>query len=268
MAKAGNFFNSKAFKIAMARIYGIGAGVVILGAMFKILHLPFAGLMLGVGLTTEALIFFISAFEPVREDPDWTLVYPELAGMDARKEAKDAKGKSLTSELDKMLDEARIEQDTINKLGDGLKSLSENVSRMSNVSDAALATDTYTQRVNEAADSIQKVNSSYSRAIEAINSLGDTGDASKEYNSQVTAVTQKLAQLNQVYEMELQESNKHIQAMGNFYGSLGKTIENLSDSEDTASHLKTEIHKLNKNLSSLNAVYGNMLSAMAPPRSE
>lgn len=272
MAKAGNFFQSKAFKVAMSRIYGIGAAIVIAGAMFKILHLPGAGLMLGVGLTTEALIFLISAFEPVREEPDWTLVYPELAGMDPQNKGKKDKlqkeDKSLTNELDRMLEEARIEQDTINRLGDGLRSLSDNVSKMSTVSDAALATDTYAKAVNEAAENIGRINSSYGNAIEAINNLGETSEASKEYSEQVKSVTQKLANLNQVYEMELQESNKHVKSLNDFYGSLNRTMEGLADSEDTAQELKQQISTLNRNLGNLNKVYGNMLSAMATPRGE
>lgn len=257
----GSFLESKTFKVGMTRVYGIGAGVVILGAMFKILHLPGAGVMLGVGLTVEALIFFISAFEPVKEDPDWSLVYPELAGMEPKDGSK-RKKESITSEIEKMLEEARIEQTTINKLGDGLRNLSDNVTKLSTVSDAALATDNYAKNVNEAATNVARINDSYSRAIEAVNRMGETGEVSREYFEQIQAVTKKLSSLNSVYEMELQESNNHIQALNSFYGNLSRTVERLADSEGTATELKNEIDKLNRNLASLNSVYGNMLSAM------
>jgi gliding motility-associated protein GldL len=260
MAKMGSFFESKTFKVGMTRVYGIGAGVVILGAMFKILHLPGAGVMLGVGLTVEALIFFISAFEPVREEPDWTLVYPELAGLEAREGKK--KKESITAEIERMLEEARIEQTTINKLGDGLRNLSDNVTKLSTVSDAALATDNYANKVNEAANNISRINDSYSKAIDAVSKLGETGEVSREYYEQIQNVTKKLSSLNNVYEMELQESNNHIKALNSFYGNLTRTVEKLSDSEETAAELKGEIDKLNRNLASLNSVYGNMLSAM------
>ena len=72
---------SKGWKNFMAKLYGWGASIVIIGALFKIQHLPGSGFMLTIGLGTEALIFFFSAFEPVHEEIDWTLVYPELAGM-------------------------------------------------------------------------------------------------------------------------------------------------------------------------------------------
>lgn len=271
MAKGSGFFQSKVFKVGMARVYGLGAAVVILGALFKIIHTPGGNYMLVAGLVTEAFIFAISAFEPVREEPDWTLVYPELAGMDApaegRKISREEEKESVTSELEKMLEEAKIEQETINKLGEGLRNLSQNVEALSSTSNAALATDTYAKRVHEAADNIGRINDSYGRAIDAINQLGDTSDASKEYSHQVQEVTQKLASLNSVYEMELQESNNHIKAMNSFYGSLNQTVENLGDSQDTAVQLREEINKLSRNLSNLNSVYGNMLSAMTATRS-
>lgn len=70
---------SKGWKKFMAKLYGWGAAVVIVGALFKIEHLPGASIMLSVGLGVEAFIFFMSAFEPIHEDPNWELVYPELA---------------------------------------------------------------------------------------------------------------------------------------------------------------------------------------------
>ncbi|MEZ7942001.1 MAG: gliding motility protein GldL, partial [Flavobacteriales bacterium] len=105
----------------MAKLYGIGAAVVIVGAMFKIQHWPFAGPMLVCGLTVEAIIFFFSAFEPPHEDPDWTLVYPELAS--GEKDTSNG-GKRITEQLDDMLLEAKIEPSLIQSLGDGMRSLS------------------------------------------------------------------------------------------------------------------------------------------------
>jgi gliding motility-associated protein GldL len=264
MARGKGFLGSKRFKILMSRVYGLGAAVVIIGALFKILHWQGANLMLKVGLFTEAFIFAVSAFEPVKEEIDWTLVYPELAGMDAK--GNKLEKKSLTKELDKMLEEARIEQSMVNRLGDGLRSLTENVGKMANVSDAAVATNEYAARVKEASGTINQLNLSYNNAIKAIEDLGKTSDISNEYYEQVNSVTQKMSSLNAIYEMELQESNNHIRQLNNYYASLSKTVENLSDSEDAARQLKDQFNRLNQNLSSLNTVYGNMLSAMSTPR--
>ena len=112
---------SKAWKAFMAKLYGFGAAVVIIGAMFKIMHWPGAGIMLVAGLSTEALIFIFSAFEPIHEDPDWTLVYPELAlghdedhdhdALPARGGHSRGGGTGITEELDKLLEEARQNPD-------------------------------------------------------------------------------------------------------------------------------------------------------------
>src|SRR5256885_3636192 len=134
----------KNFKKFMARLYGWGASVVIVGAMFKIEHFKGAGIMLVVGLSTEAVIFFFSAFEPPHEDVDWSLVYPELAGMQdedpmERKKKKSAKD-PVAQYLDKLLSDANIGPDLISSLGTGLKSLGENTSKMADISNASVAT--------------------------------------------------------------------------------------------------------------------------------
>jgi gliding motility-associated protein GldL len=265
MAKGKSFFESKGFKVVMSRIYGLGAAVVIVGALFKITHWKGADTMLTVGLLTEAGIFSISAFEPVKKEIDWTLVYPELAGLDPKKGGKEEK-LSMTEKLDKMLQEAKIEQSMVNRLGEGLRNLGENVNKMATASDAALATSEYASKVKEASSSVNQLNGAYHKAIQAIDEMGKTGDISTEYNEKVQSVTQKLASLNSVYEMELQESNNHIRQLNTYYETLAKAVENLADSEAATSQVKTEFSKLGQNLSVLNTVYGNMLSAMTVSR--
>ena len=102
---ANSFLESKGFKSFMGKAYGIGAAVVIVGALFKITHWPGADPMLIVGLLTEAGIFMVSAFEKPHQEPDWTLVYPELAGLDAKENKKGGavKSGSITQQLDKMI---------------------------------------------------------------------------------------------------------------------------------------------------------------------
>ena len=115
---------SKGWKKFMAKLYGIGAAIVIMGALFKIMHWPFAGPMLVVGLSTEAVIFLFSAFEPIHEDPNWELVYPELAlghsdDLDHDNfllEQVAVDGNGITDQLDKMLEEAKIDGEFLNVL--------------------------------------------------------------------------------------------------------------------------------------------------------
>lgn len=265
MSRGKSFLESKMFKNIMGKLYGIGAAVVIAGALFKIMHWPGANEMLIIGMGTECLIFMVSAFEPIHEEPDWTLVYPELAGLDPNT-GKKAKPGELTKTLDQMLSEAKIEQNMINNLGTSMKGLTENINKISTIGDAANATKEYAAKAQEAAGAMTKLNASYNTAITAIDSIGKTGDVSKNYYDTVQAVTSKLASLNTIYDAELKESNNHIKQMNQFYGNLAKAVENLSGAEQSTRVMKDEFAKLGKNLSTLNNIYGNMLSAMSAPR--
>ncbi len=255
-----SFLESKGFKSFMAKAYGIGASVVIIGALFKILHWKGADFMLMVGLMTEALIFFISAFEPPHQEPDWTLVYPELAGLEP-KEKKANKG-TITQQLDKMMEEAKIGPDLINSLGNGMRTLSENVSNMKDLSNAAVATDAYAKNVQQAADSLTGLNTTYSKAVNAMDGLVNASEGSREYGAQIEKMTKNLSSLNSIYELEISESNNHLKSINEFVGGLSKVVSTLSETSNNAEHFKGEMDRLNKNLSSLNGVYGNMLAAM------
>ena len=263
MAKSGSFLESKTFKSIMAKIYGLGAAVVILGALFKLQHYEGASIMLIIGLGTEAAIFALSAFEPVKEDYDWTLVYPELAGIEeTKKKKKGGKEETPSQKLDKAFEDAQIDDNLIQRLGDGMRSLSDNVNKMGELTDAAVATDEYTSKVKEAAQNIDKINSSYAENLQALQNLNQSSEVTKEYFDQIKEASQKLSSLNSVYEMELEETNNHIKSLNKYYDNLSKTIEHLSGSEEETSKLKEEFNRLNQNLTNLNSVYGNMLSAM------
>jgi len=269
MSKKKGGFTELFYGAIMPKIYGIGAAIVIVGAMFKILHLPGASLMLGVGLTTEAIIFLFSAFEPKHQEYDWSLVYPELMG-DASDVATDRKkitngksnGDSVTKKLDAMLESSKVGPELIDSLGRGMKNLSESVAKMSSLSNAALATDEYAKNVKEASSSLVNMNKSYATAIQAVSSMADATKDTKEYHVQVQHVTKNLSALNAVYEMELQDANNHLKAMNKFYTNLSGAMENVSQASKDAESFKNNFASLNNNIASLNRVYGNMLSAM------
>jgi gliding motility-associated protein GldL len=251
-----------AFKKVMAKVYGIGAAVVIVGALFKILHWKGADIMLMVGLLTEAFLFTISAFEPLHKEIDWTLVYPELAGMEPADKKNAAKKGTVSQQLDQMLEEAKVGPELIQSLGNGLKSLSENVGNLKDLSSAAVATDEYTKSVQTAAASVNGISSSYSKAVDAITGLVTASEGSKEYGQQIDRMTKNLTQLNAVYELEITESNNHLKSINEFVGNLSKVVNSLSDSQTQAETFKNEIGRLSTNLTALNNVYGNMLAAM------
>ncbi|MBK6265851.1 gliding motility protein GldL [Marivirga sp. S37H4] len=259
-------FQELLFKTIMPKVYGIGAAIVIIGAMFKILHWEGAAFMLGVGLTTEALIFLLSAFEPAHEEVDWSKVYPELSedfeGAAPRRKQISTNGSSTAQQLDKVLEEGKVGPDLIKSLGEGMKSMAESAKQMSNLSSAAVATNDYATNVKQASKSLLEMNKSYDSTVKAMADMSNASMDAKQYHSQVQAVTKNLSALNQVYEMELQDSQNHVKAMNKFYSNLSVAMENMTEASKDTAQFKTEVKNLTTNLSQLNKVYGNMLSAM------
>jgi gliding motility-associated protein GldL len=214
--------NGKRFKTFMARLYGFGAAIVILGAMFKILHFDGADIMLMVGLTTEAVIFFFSAFEKPSEEVDWTLVYPELAGMDDPDMEKiSTKGQaqlSVSQELDNMLSEAKIDSDLVQSLGDGMRKLSDTAGALGKTVDAASATSEYSSQLTNAAKNMESLNALYAVQLENTNtqvtiqnnlmeSLGSSVEDSEKLASEISKLTANIGNLNTVYGNMLSAMN-------------------------------------------------------------
>ncbi|RAI86952.1 type IX secretion system motor protein PorL/GldL [Algoriphagus yeomjeoni] len=265
MASNSNSFSAKFYSSIMPKVYGIGAAVVILGAMFKILDWQFANLMIGVGLSTEALIFFLSAFEPKSEEVDWSKVYPELAG-DApaapRAQRVVAGGDQVSQKLDEMLSKAKVGPELIESLGKGMQNLATSAEKMGNLSDAAVATNEYATNVKSAAKTLVDMNASYSKTAAALTEMSAASQDAKAYHNQVVTVTKNLSALNSVYEMELQDANSHVKTLNKFYANMTAAMEGLTEAGKETQAFKTELSKLNQNVSSLNKIYGGMLSAM------
>ena len=207
-------------KKTMNFAYGMGAAVVIVGALFKITHFeigPLTGtLMLSVGLLTEAAIFALSAFEPVDDELDWTLVYPELANGQAKKktakvETAPAEAQGLLSQkLDAMLKDAKIDGELMSSLGNSIKN--------------------------------------FESAAKGIAPTVDSIASTKKYSEELTLAAAQMESLNSLYKVQLQSASRNAQI-----------------NEEVAENnlkLKEQMQSLTTNLSSLNNVYGGMLTAM------
>jgi hypothetical protein len=157
------FFESPIGKNIMSKLYGWGAAIVILGAMFKILHWNGADLMLTIGLTTEALIFFVSGFEKPASSYDWSRVYPQLSGDSSDGSSK----KSPVKELDNMLEKANVDDALIQSLGDGLRKVNKAANGLGSVSDIADSTNEYSKQVSSAAKNLESINSIYEDQIKS-----------------------------------------------------------------------------------------------------
>jgi gliding motility-associated protein GldL len=262
---------SKKGKTFMGYLYGWGASIVIVGAMFKIQHWPGAGPMLVAGLSIEAIIFFFSAFEPIHEETDWSLVYPELRGMHddeegghghGHKEVKKGSKDPIAQELDKMLEEAKIGPELLESLGAGMRSLSEQAGKMSNIADASVATTSFVKEVEGATQNMSELSKSYVKATASLADLSNTNIDGQAYGEQLQQVSKNLSALNAVYELQLQGSSEHLKATNKMYEGIESLWRNLQDSVQDTNRYKDEIGKLATNLGALNTVYGNMLSAM------
>ena len=205
---------SRGYKKFMALAYGLGAAVVILGALFKLMHWPGASAMLIIGLGAEAAIFALSAFEPVGEDLDWSLVYPELAGGESnpkgKKEVKGDAQSMLSQKLDDMLKEAKLDAGLMSSLSTSI------------------------QNFKGAADNIQP----------AVDSIA----ATKKYSEQLSLAAGQMESLNSLYKVQMESASRQAEAN--------------KIAADNAENLQSQMASLTANLSSLNGVYGGMLSAM------
>ena len=275
----------------MSKLYGWGAALVILGALFKINHWDGATYMLALGMGTEALIFFFSAFEPLHVEYNWALVYPELALGEEEKtitSKRDKKavpaGTSTTQQLDKMLEEAKIGPELIESLATGMRNLSENARKLSGAADATAATDTYATNLTKAAESVRNLSLQYDKTAEALSkdsnlsesyltnvqkasdAVGNLAriyeDTTKSlqtdtgsYNDQLNKLNQNLTSINTIYELQAKNSQVILE-------NFKRIEENVKSSAENTDKYREEVDRLTKNIAMLSNVYGNMVAAM------
>lgn len=253
----------KGFKRFLHLASCLGASVVILGALFKIMHWPGSGPMLILGLGTEAFLFALFASDIPHEEYDWSLAYPELGGMGAHETTEEGHSDlPITNQLDNLLEEAKIGPELIESLGNGMRSLSENASKIADITNATAATNEYVDSVKSASKNVTTLADTYSKAASAISDLASSNDAGYSIGESLNKVSKNLSALNATYELQLQGSKDHLDATNKFYDGLQDLMKNLHDSVEDTKNYRQEMSKLSSNLTSLNQIYGNMLSAM------
>ncbi|MEC7645938.1 MAG: gliding motility protein GldL [Bacteroidota bacterium] len=204
---------AKWYKFMMPKLYGWGAAVVILGALFKIEHLPGASYMLIAGLGMEAIIFFFSAFEKVHVEPDWSLVYPELAHMQ-----DPAAAKRPAQQLDDALERAKIDNELVESLNEGLKSFGDSAKQLNETISAASGISEYNSQIQEGVKNMNALNSLYELQLQASNqqmeatnlflqNLQSSVEDSKKFQEQVSSLAHNLEELNKVYANMLSAMN-------------------------------------------------------------
>ena len=199
-----NFANSKFYKWIMPYLYGWGASLVILGALFKINHYNGADQMLLVGMGIEALIFFMSAFEKAPKEYKWERAYPGILDADQ------SDGATVTQQLDKMLQDVNVDAKTIKDLGDGMKKLSKSASGLGDVADG---TKKYNSQMLTASESLEKINDLY---MEQIKSSEQQFMATQKMTSNLTSSLDHTSRLH----VELSSLSENLNALNNVYGSM------------------------------------------------
>jgi len=265
---------TRGYRNFMAKLYGWGASVVIIGALFKINHYTGADIMLIIGLGTESIIFFFSAFEAPHVEPDWSLVYPQLGGIYHGGADDDGKPKAtVTQELDDMLEKAKIGPELVASLGNGLRSLSETTAQLSNVSNASIANDHYVTSLKQATESVSELSTSYSKTARTLN---DATSVSEEQLQNMQAASTNAANLSGVYARVAETLNEEVNlnqdlnsSLTNLAASSNRFVEKYNESAEilskttaalghTATHgenYNEQLQKISSNLSALNAMY-------------
>lgn len=254
----GEILKSKRWKVLMGYVYGWGAAIVLIGALFKLQHWNYSGPMLVVGLMTEAFIFFISAFEPPMEQPDWTRVYPELQDDYELVEPTEELEANLKNNFDSLLGSTNITPELLSKIGKSLIDLSNTAAGISDISSATLATDIYVRNLNSASESMIAFSETNSVANQTLNqSLGQLVDTYNSTAQQISETgTGMLAKLNESstkFTKQIDESgNKLVESYQRLSGSIEKGYKDL-DANSTG--YSESLQKLNKNIESLNGTY-------------
>lgn len=229
---------------------------VLLGALFKITHAPGADIWLKVGLYVEAAIFLVYALLYAFAPP------PEAAVPSAVPTVGGELGNPALQSMEKMLADADITPANLNKLSAGFQKLGTTVNNIAEVGEVVKTTSDYAQKTKAATQALDAVTDAYKNTASSLSSFNAASESTKHFHDQVQVLTKNLSSLNTIYELELQESNNHLKALNSFYGKLAQTSAAMEGSVDDAKKAQEQIGLLASNLGRLNAVYGNMLSAM------
>lgn len=325
-----NTISSDQGKVISGFAYGIGASIVIIGALFKILHLKGAEEMLMIGMGAEAFLFALGAFEPPHKEYDWSMVYPQLAmghghghtPTDEIPVTVASKSAKKTEVISSLADSGEILNPTdVDKLREGLKKLGETANQMNQLSGASIATESYIRNLQNASETVEHLNAVQTKSSEVIsaatenfnesykkvvvnfetalsdahkNATNAVKDASsqllasysgltksldtnitslngngKEIASSLTTISANLSKINSIYELQMSALNDQVNESKKAVSQSQQTNNNLTTIANNYTQVladteayKQESAKLKKQISDLNAVYGNMLNAL------
>ncbi len=258
----GEIFKTKRWKTFMGYVYGWGASVVMLGALFKLQHWEYSGLLLTIGLITEAFIFFLSAFEPPLDMPDWGKVYPELREEYGVMELDELNQTNKKGGFNQLLSSSDLSPELLDKVGKSLSELSDTARGISDISSATLATDMYVKNLSSASDSMNSMAEINKRANDSINQsvnklVESYTSASEELAESGKGNMEMLKQGSEEFSARLAETGKMIsQTINGASASLSEEMKNIGEGSRQYS---TNLEKLNQNINALNQNFETQL---------
>ncbi|HNU88474.1 MAG TPA: gliding motility protein GldL [Ferruginibacter sp.] len=244
--------NKRTFLTLIDVLVSAGAAVIIFAAWAKLTHQSYADMMLTIGMWTETGIFLVYAAI------EW--IKPKHHEEDDQPEDK-IENPSLQS-MDKMLQQADITPTSLKKLGEGFQKLQGTVGNMSEIGDVVKNTGDFSNKTKEATTALGSMTTAFASSAATMGSFSNAAESAKGFHEQVQVLTKNLGSLNTIYELELKESNNHLKSLNTFYGKLAEASQTMMGTVEDAGKAKEQIAVLANNLGKLNAVYGNMLSAM------
>ncbi|MDI9319756.1 MAG: gliding motility protein GldL [Phycisphaerales bacterium] len=260
------FFETSRGKYIKNFVIGFGASIVLIGALGKIQHWGIGGPLLTIGMLTESVIFAMLGILPPHKDYYWEKIYP---GLDISPEEEHFKGKLGTPDsmspmaaFDKMMEEAAINPTNLNKLNQNFQKFGDVVNNIKEMSDVTAATNEYSTSARTAAGALGQMSDTFSGASRTMAAFNSAADDTMTFHKQVQVLSGNLNSLNQIYEVELTDANNHLKAMNKFYSNLVSASDAMASSAQDAISAKEQMGALSKNLTALNSIYGNMLSAM------
>ena len=274
MAKE-SFLSSPKGKKIVGYAYGFGAAIVIIGALFKILHLPGASVVLTIGMGTEAILFALSAFEDPHKEYHWAEVFPQFAGGEAAPIsgfAAPAPASKAGNSIEDIANAGKLSESDAQKLNEGIRKLSETASQIADVTAAVSASSNYARNMNAASDAISafaatqatlKTSSdslfaSYKTVAE---SMANVADDAKGYMQEMQGITKNLSSINASYEMQVKAISEQAGIVNDVNDNLKKIQTAMDAASAETAAFKEQATKLTQQVSSLNNVYGNMLNA-------
>ena len=203
-------------KVMMHMLFGLGGAVVIIGALFKILHLEIGpitgGLVLGLGLGTEALIFTVSALNTGEIKEEHEDFAKKVKGQGSSTGTGGSE-QGLSAKIDQMLQEAKLDVNLMNKLASSIQNLEASAQALSPAAEAISSSEGYSKQLELASDKMNQLNQLYTKQI---SSAGNNDSYSKQVGEnaellkqQMEVLSSNLAALNKVYDGMLNAMNKN-----------------------------------------------------------